>query len=190
MKPRISNRANMTLGRAILVCACLLFLLLIVFLIASVLGSQRLPLMSSLCAFTGKANCGLSAEQQAILFDLRWPRILLAGAVGTCLATAGAAYQALLLNPLAEPFLLGLSNGAAVGTMVALVFMAAHEWTRPVRAFAGALAATFVVYRLARGRTGASPERLILAGVIVTTFLSSAIVFITTLMDATRIQIG
>ena len=55
-------------------------------------------------------------------------------------------------------------------------------------AFAGALAATFVVYRLARGRTGASPSRLILAGVIVTTFLSSAIVFITTLMDATRIR--
>ena len=55
-------------------------------------------------------------------------------------------------------------------------------------AFAGAIAATFLVYRLARGRTGATPERLILAGVIVTTFLSSAIVFITTLMDATRIR--
>jgi iron complex transport system permease protein len=55
-------------------------------------------------------------------------------------------------------------------------------------AFAGALLATFVVYRLARGRAGATPERLILAGVIVTTFLSSGIVFITTLMDATRIR--
>ena len=55
-------------------------------------------------------------------------------------------------------------------------------------AFAGALSATFVVYRLARGRAGATPERLILAGVIVTTFLSSGIVFITTLMDATRIR--
>ena len=55
-------------------------------------------------------------------------------------------------------------------------------------AFAGALAATFVVYRLARGRAGATPERLILAGVIVTTFLSSGIVFITTMMDATRIR--
>ena len=55
-------------------------------------------------------------------------------------------------------------------------------------AFAGAVAATFVVYRLARGRAGATPERLILAGVIVTTFLSSAIVFITTVMDATRIR--
>jgi iron complex transport system permease protein len=72
--------------------------------------------------------------------------------------------------------------------MVALVFFGANEWSRPVLAFAGSLLATFAVYRLARGRAGATPERLILAGVIVTTFLSSAIVFVTTLMDATRIR--
>jgi iron complex transport system permease protein len=177
-----------TFGRTLFVCGFLLLLLVLVLLIASVVGSQRLPLASSLCALAGKTNCGLSSEQQAILFDIRLPRILLAGAVGMSLATAGAGYQALLRNPLAEPYLLGVSNGAAVGTMTALVFFGAHEWSRPVMAFAGALLATFVVYRLARGRTGTTPERLILAGVIVTTFLSSAIVFITTLMDATRIR--
>jgi iron complex transport system permease protein len=166
-----------------------LFLLLgIVFVIASVIGAQRLSLTGALCALTGQSNCSLSSEERAILFDIRVPRILLAGAVGTCLAAAGAAYQALLRNPLAEPYLLGVSNGAAVGTMAALVFFGAYEWSRPVLAFAGAIAATFLVYRLARGRAGATPERLILAGVIVTTFLSSAIVFITTVMDATRIR--
>jgi iron complex transport system permease protein len=72
--------------------------------------------------------------------------------------------------------------------MTALVFFGANEWTRPLLAFTGALLATFAVYRLARGRAGATPERLILAGVIVTTFLSSVIVFVTTLMDATRIR--
>jgi iron complex transport system permease protein len=116
------------------------------------------------------------------------PRILLAAAVGASLASAGAGYQALLRNPLAEPYLLGISNGAAVGTMVALVFFATVEWSRPLMAFGGAMLASLAVYQLARGRTGASPERMILAGVIVTTFLSSAIVFITTLMDATRIR--
>jgi iron complex transport system permease protein len=163
-------------------------LLILGFLISSILGAQRLSFSGALCALTGKANCSLSSEERAILFGIRLPRILLAGAVGTCLAAAGAAYQALLRNPLAEPYLLGVSNGAAVGTMTALVFFGAHEWSRPVMAFAGAAAATFAVYRLARGRAGASPERLILAGVIVTTFLSSAIVFITTVMDATRIR--
>jgi iron complex transport system permease protein len=182
------SQSRTDLGRTLLVCAGMFLLLVIVFVISSVIGAQRLSLSGALCALTGKARCSLSAEERAILFDIRVPRILLAGAVGTCLAAAGAAYQALLRNPLAEPYLLGVSNGAAVGTMVALVFFAAHEWSRPVMAFGGAIAATFLVYRLARGRAGASPERLILAGVIVTTFLSSAIVFITTIMDATRIR--
>jgi iron complex transport system permease protein len=91
-----SSRA--TLGRTLLICGCLLLLLAVIALIAALLGSQRLPLSGSLCALTGNSNCGLSAEQQAILFDLRLPRILLAGAVGMCLAAAGAGDQALLLN--------------------------------------------------------------------------------------------
>src|SRR2546425_7847967 len=185
---RSTESGHATLGRTVLIYGVLLVLLAVVFIIASLIGSQRLPLAASLCSLTGKSNCGLSSDQLAILFDIRLPRVLLAGAVGMCLAAAGAAYQALLRNPLAEPYLLGVSNGAAVGTMIALVFFGAHEWSRPLLAFGGALAATSVVYRLARGRVGATPERLILAGIIVTTFLSSAIVFLTTLMDATRIR--
>jgi iron complex transport system permease protein len=158
--------------------------------ITALFGSEQLPAKESLCALLsgGRSICGLTPEQSAILFEIRLPRILLAAAVGASLASAGAGYQALLRNPLAEPYLLGISNGAAVGTMVALVFFGSVEWSRPVMAFAGALLASLAVYQLARGRAGASPERLILAGVIVTTFLSSAIVFITTLMDATRIR--
>jgi len=185
----VSTRHSRTnLRRTLFVCAGLFLIFVLAFLISSILGAQRLSFGGALCALTGKSNCSLSAEERAILFDIRLPRVLLAGAVGTCLAAAGAAYQSLLRNPLAEPYLLGVSNGAAVGTMAALVFFGAHEWSRPVMAFAGAITATFLVYRLARGRAGATPERLILAGVIVTTFLSSAIVFITTVMDATRIR--
>lgn len=186
--------ARSTLRRTLVICLALLALLFLAIVAASVIGAERLPFTSSVCAlFTGgSSSCGLSMEQSAILFEIRLPRILLAASVGASLATAGAGYQALLRNPLAEPYLLGISNGAAVGTMVALVFFGAGEeggeWMRPVMAFVGALTSTFVVYRLARGRTGATPEKLILAGVIVTTFLSSAIVFITAMMDATRIR--
>src|ERR1051325_58357 len=176
MKSIRAHSAQGTLRRTLFVCGALMLVLLTFVIGASLLGSQRLPLMNSICALTGASNCGLSSEQHAILFDLRLPRILLAGAVGVCLATAGAGYQALLRNPLAEPYLLGVSNGAAVGTMTARVCFSKLEWSRPVFAFAGALLASFVVYQLARGRTGATPERLILAGVIVTTFLSSEIV--------------
>ena len=184
------RNARATLRKTVFVCGALAMMLVLIAIVAATVGSERLPVVDLLRAlFTGGTNTGaLTATQRAILFDIRLPRILLAATVGASLAAAGASYQALLRNALAEPYLLGISNGAAVGTMVALVFLGANEWSRPVLASAGALAATFVVYRLARGRAGATPERLILAGVIVTTFQSSAIVFITTLMDATRIR--
>jgi len=185
-----ANRNRVTLRRTVITLLVLVASLVIVVGAASLLGSERLPVSESLCSLTtlGTRQCGLTSDQFDILFQIRLPRILLAAAVGGSLATAGAGYQALLRNPLAEPYLLGVSNGAAVGTMLALVFFGSLEWSRPLMAFAGALAATFAVYRLARGRVGATPERLILAGVIVTTFLSSVIVFVTTLMDATRIR--
>lgn len=181
---------RVTMRQTLVACSLLLIALLAGILVTSLFGSERLPTRASICAIAslGQYSCGLSPDQYAILLEIRLPRILLAAAVGASLAAAGASYQALLRNPLAEPYLLGVSNGAAVGTMIALVFFGAWEWSRPLMAFTGALAATFVVYRLAHGRAGASPERLILAGVIVTTFLSSAIVFVTTLMDATRIR--
>ena len=181
---------RVTLRRTLTACGLLAIALVLAVVIMSLLGSESLPARASLCAIAsfGTSDCGLSRDQYDILFQIRLPRILLAAAVGGSLATAGASYQALLRNPLAEPYLLGVSNGAAVGTMIALVFFGANEWSRPILAFAGALLATLAVYQLARGRAGATPERLILAGVIVTTFLSSVIVFVTTLMDATRIR--
>ena len=185
-----SRQNRVTLRKTLISCLALFAALLLSIVLMSLIGSEALPVRDSLCALAtfGASSCGLSQDQFDILFQIRLPRILLAAAVGGSLATAGAGYQALLRNPLAEPYLLGISNGAAVGTMIALVFFGTNEWTRPLLAFTGALVATLAVYRLARGRAGATPERLILAGVIVTTFLSSVIVFVTTLMDATRIR--
>ncbi|MGH9904721.1 MAG: FecCD family ABC transporter permease, partial [Pyrinomonadaceae bacterium] len=187
--PRL-DAGRATLRKTLITCFVLVITLVVAVLVMSLFGSERLPIKSSICAVVslGQYSCGLTPDQYLILVGLRLPRILLAAAVGASLAAAGASYQALLRNPLAEPYLLGISNGAAVGTMVALVFFGAHEWSRPLMAFTGALLATLTVYRLAHGRAGATPEKLILAGVIVTTFLSSAIVFVTTLMDATRIR--
>jgi len=187
-----TSRVNyrVTMRKTVGWCCILTITLLLTIVLTSLIGSQSLPLEASLCSLMsfGNAACGLTQDQADILFQIRLPRIVLAAAVGASLATAGAGYQTLLRNPLAEPYLLGISNGAAVGTMLALVFFGTYEWSRPLLAFTGALVATFSVYRLAQGRAGATPERLILAGVIVTTFLSSVIVFVTTLMDATRIR--
>ena len=145
-------------------------------LLATAFGSERLSFFN------------LSEEQRAILFDIRIPRVLLAACVGASLAAAGAGLQSLLRNPLAEPYLLGVSNGAALGTMLAFVFFESFEWSRPILAFAGAGAATIAVYQMARSRAGMNVERLVLSGVIVTTFLSSIIVMLTSLLDAAKLR--
>ena len=143
---------------------------------ASIFGSERLSFFD------------LSDQQRSILFDIRLPRVFLAACVGASLAAAGAGLQALLRNPLAEPYLLGVSNGAALGTMLAFVLFENLEYSRPVMAFAGAAAATFVVYQMAKGRAGMTVERLVLSGVIVTTFLSSVIVLFTSILDAAKLR--
>jgi iron complex transport system permease protein len=180
------------LRRFVAAMAVLVLLLGAVVLAAALLGSERLPFGETLCAifssvFSG-SGCGLTSQQSAILFDIRLPRVFLGLAVGAALAVSGASYQSLLRNPLAEPYLLGVSNGAAIGTMFALVFFQNFAFSRPLMAFAGAMLSTFAVYSIARSRAGMSVERLALAGVIVTTFLSSAIVLITSLLDATKLR--
>lgn len=130
----------------------------------------------------------LNEQTRAILFDIRLPRVLLGACVGASLAVAGASLQALLRNPLAEPYLLGVSNGAALGTLLAFVFLDGVAGARPAMAFAGAGIATFAVYQMARSRAGMNVERLVLSGVIVTTFLSSIIVLLTSLLDAARLR--
>ena len=148
----------------------------IALLIAVTLGAERLPFLN------------LSEPQKSILFDIRMPRIFLGACVGAALAVAGAGLQSLLRNPLAEPYLLGVSNGAALGTMLAFVFFESYAFSRPIFAFAGAGLATFTVYRMAQSRAGMNVERLVLSGVIVTTFLSSIIVMLTSLLDATKLR--
>ena len=130
----------------------------------------------------------LNEQQKTIFFDIRLPRILLGASVGASLALAGASLQSLLRNPLAEPYLFGVSNGAALGTMFAFVFFAQFEFARPIFAFAGAGLATFAVYQMAKSRAGMNVERLVLSGVIVTTFFSSIIVLLTSLLDAAKLR--
>lgn len=150
--------------------------LVVALLLGTAFGSESLSFLD------------LSSAERTILFDIRIPRVLLAACVGASLAAAGAGLQALLRNPLAEPYLLGVSNGAALGTMLAFVFFEQTEWSRPVLAIIGAGAATFAVYSMARSRAGMNVERLVLSGVIVTTFLSSIIVMLTSVLDAAKLR--
>lgn len=115
----------------------------------------------------------------AIVLDLRLPRVLLAATVGAGLAGAGTVFQGLLRNPLADPYIVGVSAGAAFGATLAITMGwgagPAGLAATPALAFIGALAATAVVYLLAR-RDGDTPvEDFLLAGVAVSAFLAAAV---------------
>ena len=115
-----------------------------------------------------------------IFFVARLPRTLAGALVGAALATAGVVFQGLLRNPLATPFTLGVSSGAALGAMLAITF----DWTLGVAgisavtaaSFAGAASAVTIVYSLARAqRRGLSTDVLLLAGVTLNAFFSALI---------------
>ncbi len=115
----------------------------------------------------------------AIVRDVRLPRVALGALVGAGLGMSGAALQGTLRNPLAEPYLLGVSGGAAVGAVLAVVLSGAHGLVVPVAAFAGAVVAVLVVLVVARAAGGRGDARLLLmAGVVVGAFANAAIMIV------------
>ncbi len=156
---------------------------------ALAIGSEHIPagrLFSALLAKLLGTASPLSREQELIVFDLRMPRTLLAIGVGSALAIAGAAFQSLLRNPLADPYVLGVSGGAALGSIIAIIFANEILLARPVFGFGGAAAAAFIVYQIGKRRD--DPAHLVLAGVVISTFLSSLIVLVTALADSVRLR--
>lgn len=127
-----------------------------------------------------------------VFFIARLPRVLAAALVGSALASAGVVFQALLRNPLATPFTLGISAGAALGAMLVLTFggalTAAAAWaTVPLASFLGAVGAVVVVYLLAAARhRGFSTTVLLLAGVTLNSLLSALILLVQYFADMTR----
>ena len=124
-----------------------------------------------------------------IVRNLRVPRVLLAFLVGGGLGVSGAALQALVRNPLAEPYLLGLSGGAGLGAVIAIGLKIPSAWAIPVSAFAGAMAAVALVYRLSLvdGRR-LEPRVLLLAGVVVGAFATALMSAIIVLSDAVQLR--
>lgn len=125
-------------------------------------GSASLSVGDTLSVLTGTGT----PMQQTLVLELRLPRTLSAFATGGLLAVAGALMQVLLRNPLADPYVLGLSGGAAVGALLAMMAGVAGVVVSG-SAFAGALLATFLVFGIAHGTGSWTPSRLLLTGVVV-----------------------
>jgi iron complex transport system permease protein len=125
-----------------------------------------------------------------IVLEIRLPRALLAALVGAGLATAGALLQALLQNPLADPYVLGISGGAALGGVAALA-VGGGFWLGgaavPLASFAAALGASLLLYAVAAAGGRAPAHSLLLTGVVFNAFASSLIVFVTSAADLPRV---
>ena len=125
------------------------------------------------------------------ILRLRLARTALGVVAGAGLSVAGVIFQAILRNPLAEPYVLGVSSGAGLGAALAIVFglSAAGPWALPVTAFAGAMATILLVYSLARTSTDAAPvQTLLLSGVVVSAVLGSILMFVVSVTPSEKLH--
>ena len=154
--------------------ALLLIIAALVFCVSLTIGAAHLPLREVIAALGGAGD----ETTRAIVLHLRLPRAVLALLVGGALGLAGAVFQALLRNPLAEPWVLGVSGGAAVGAVTAVVlgWSLLAPWSLPLAAFAGAMLAILLVLRIAtHAASGLDTRVLILAGLVVAAFFNAVI---------------
>jgi iron complex transport system permease protein len=171
--PGRARRAGALLACAVLLAAC----------VALGVASGPSPLSAGEVL---RVLAGVDAPDAArdIVLRIRLPRVALAVLVGASLSVSGVLFQALLRNPLADPYVLGVSGGAALGGIAVLALGGAlglGAGAVPPAAFAGALLTLALLYALAGGRTRLEPTRLLLTGVVFNAFASAAIVFLASL---------
>jgi len=173
----------LTLRRVLWTCGGLAVVLLGVVLVALKLGAVPVSvvgLAKDLVRVALGQRAQLKAEYRLIVFDIRLPRILLGILVGASLSVAGAGFQALLRNPLADPYVLGVSSGAALGAIISLVASPHIPLLTPLAAFGGAVLTITAVYFLGRREGQLDSSTLLLAGIITASFFSAVIMFLMT----------
>ena len=165
-------------------------MLAVVMLACSLLGTEHISLKKALAP---SAPDVVNPDYE-IFFRVRLPRIILAAIVGAALACSGAVLQALLRNPLADPYILGISSGAGLGAIIAITIVSGLNWTlwgrSPIAffAFVGALATVGLVWTVARLTGKSHVTHLLLAGVVVNAFFSAMIMFLTSIANSSDVQ--
>jgi iron complex transport system permease protein len=170
-----------TFKKVLTISILLSLLVILVILVSITMGSVKVPpfrsvriLFQSILDLKGVG----SETERTIIVSLRLPRAILAGLVGAGLSISGATFQALLRNPLADPYILGVSSGAAVGAIIAILLgLSTFSLSLPFASFLGALLTILGVFYFGRQEGKIHPNTLLLAGVIIGSFLSALIMF-------------
>jgi len=145
-------------------------------MLAVSVGAVRIPVSAMLAAMTGRG--ALTDTQHTILFVIRLPRVLASSLVGGALAVSGLMFQGLFRNPMADPYIIGASGGAALGACIGILFLSQISIfgfsATALLAFVGSVATMAIVYSLARTRGRTSGVTLLLAGFAVGTMLTNS----------------
>ena len=181
--------ARLTGGRWLATMAVLSAVCLLTLLTCLQFGVERIGLADMVTilarALRPSETTGDAIPAQVILLQIRLPRILLGFLVGGCLAAVGVGLQAFLRNPLADPYVLGVSSGAALGAAVAILLKldALAPGLVPASAFTGSLLSLLALYRIAASYGHLPVHTLLLGGVIINALCSALIMFVTSLVD-------
>ncbi|MCT1441489.1 iron ABC transporter permease [Corynebacterium pyruviciproducens] len=174
----------------VLLTVSLIVLTVAVAVISLGFGAEKIPIETVIDVLQGRlSGSPVSGPANTIIWELRLPRALLAIVTGAGLAIAGALMQTLVRNPLADPYILGISSGAAVGATAVItmgVFSAFGIWSLSVGALCGALGSSLLVYFIAQTQGGLTPLRLVLGGVVLSAAFSSVSSFLVFLSDNQR----
>lgn len=177
------------------ILAGILFVVVVVALKAGAVEVSLFALVRDLIRVMIRHAGEINSDYGLIVMDIRLPRILLGIFVGASLSVAGTGFQALLRNPLADPYVLGVSNGAALGAILALI-VSPHlpllpvlaDLLTPLGAFLGAAATIAAVYFLGRRQGQIDSATLLLGGVITGSFLSAIIMFLMTSLTGSNLR--
>ena len=150
------------------------------------LGSSVTGMESFIDAFKGFTKP--ESLIYTIIWKIRFPRVSIAAMVGAALSLGGLVFQALLRNPLAEPYILGISGGAAVGAIFGILLNFSHFPGVSLLAFSGGMGTLFLVLIISSGKTLLKKESLLLSGVMVNAFCSAVIMFLISLTQDARIH--
>jgi iron complex transport system permease protein len=176
------THSPLTPRRTLVVVAGLAAALLLAALIALSLGSVPISIGSVAGSFTGSSS--VSAAERTIILEIRLPRLLLAIIVGAGLSVAGLVFQALLRNPLAEPYILGISSGGTAGAILAMTLIAGPGiFTVPLASFAGSVAVMGIVYSVAHRRGKLDTYTLLLAGVMIGAFFNALVLLVVAVVN-------
>jgi iron complex transport system permease protein len=182
----MTPKASALVVKMSMVSLGLLLLLLAAMVAGLAMGSSGSGLDSIWTAlFSGEAGRTIEG---AIVWRLRFPRVLLAALVGAALSLGGLVFQALLKNPLAEPYILGISGGAAIGAIIGITLGLSRIPGVGVTAFAGSLATLVLIVTISSGRAVVVKDALLLSGVMVNAFCSAVIMFLLSITQDNRLH--